>query len=191
MHFHPDKCTVVSVTQKRKTISHRYRLHEHTLEKVDSAKYLGITIQNNLKWDKHINTMTAKANQSLGFIKRNLKVHSPAIKERAFKVLVRPKLEYCNTIWDPHTQLQKLQIEKIQRRAARYVSNRYHNTSSVTYMMSDLNWAPPDTQIQIHSGTYRHQKTDTNTHSYPGLSHFGINCLHHLPLQTQLTVSRA
>ena len=45
-------------------------------------------------------------------------------------------------IWDPHTQQQKLQIEKIQQRAARYVSNRYHNTSSVTDMMSDLNWAP-------------------------------------------------
>jgi hypothetical protein len=56
-------------------------LHGHTLEKADSANYLGITIQNNLKWDKHINTITAKANQSLGFIKRNLKVHSPAIKE--------------------------------------------------------------------------------------------------------------
>ena len=56
--------------------------------------------------------MTAKANQSLGFIKRNLKVHSPAIKEHAFKTLVRPKLEYCNTIRDPHTQQQKLQIEK-------------------------------------------------------------------------------
>jgi hypothetical protein len=27
MHFHPDKCTVVSVTQKRKTISHTYQLH--------------------------------------------------------------------------------------------------------------------------------------------------------------------
>jgi len=84
-----------------------------------------------LKWDKHINTMTAKSNQSLGFIKRNLKVHSPAIKEHAFKALVRP-----------HTRQQKLQIERIQRRAARYVSNRYHHTSSVTDMMSDLNWAP-------------------------------------------------
>jgi hypothetical protein len=72
-------------------------------------------------------------NQSLGFIKRNLKVHSPAIKEHAFKALVRLKLEYCNTIWDPHTQQQKFQIEKIQRRAAHYVNNRYHNTSSVTY----------------------------------------------------------
>ena len=87
MHFHPDKCTVLSATQKRETISHTYQLHGHTLEKVDSAKYLGITIQNNLKWDKHINTMTAKANQSLGFIKRNLKIHSPA-KEHAFKALV-------------------------------------------------------------------------------------------------------
>ena len=35
MHFHPDKCTVVSVTQKRKTISHTYQLHGHTLEEVD------------------------------------------------------------------------------------------------------------------------------------------------------------
>ena len=87
-------------------------MNGHTLEKADSAKYLGITIQNNLKLDKHINTITAKANQSLGFIKRNLKIHSPAIKEHAFKPLVRPKLEYCNTIWNPHTQQQKLQIEK-------------------------------------------------------------------------------
>jgi hypothetical protein len=142
MHFHPDKCTVVSVTQKRKTISHAYQLHGHTLEKTDSAKYVGITIQNNLKWDKHINTMTAKANQSLGFIKRNLKVHQPAIKEHAFKALVRSKFEYCNTIWDPHTHQQKLQIENIQRRATRYVSNMYHNTSFVTDMMSNLNWAP-------------------------------------------------
>jgi hypothetical protein len=58
----------------------------------------------------------------------------------SFKALVRPKLENCNTIWDPHTQQQTLQIEQIQRRAARYVSNRYHNTSSVTDIMSDLNW---------------------------------------------------
>jgi ribosomal protein L31E len=64
----------------------------------------------NLKWDKHINPMTAKANQSLGFIKRKLELHLPTIKEHAFKVLVRPKLEYCNTIWNPHTQQQKLQI---------------------------------------------------------------------------------
>jgi hypothetical protein len=39
MHFHSDKCTVVSVTQKRKTISHTYQLHGHTLEKVIVYEY--------------------------------------------------------------------------------------------------------------------------------------------------------
>ena len=67
MHFHPDmhssKCNT-----KWKTILHTYQLHGRTIDKADSAKYLGITIQNTLKWDKHINTITAKANQSLGCI---------------------------------------------------------------------------------------------------------------------------
>ncbi len=51
-----------------------------------------------------------------------------------------PKLEYSSTIWDPHTKLQINQIEKVQRRAARFVSSRYHNTSSVSDMLQTLNW---------------------------------------------------
>jgi uncharacterized protein (UPF0305 family) len=33
-----------------------------------------------------------------------------------------------------------LWIEMVQRRAARYVTNRYRNTSSVTSMLGDLEW---------------------------------------------------
>ena len=40
----------------------------------------------------------------------------------------------------PCTRTQINQIEKVQRRAARYVTNRYHNTSSVTDMLHNLNW---------------------------------------------------
>jgi hypothetical protein len=43
----------------------------HTLELVTSAKYLGLTITNKLQWDQHI---TAKANKTLGFLRRNLKI---------------------------------------------------------------------------------------------------------------------
>ncbi len=111
-------------------------------KKVENAKYLGVTLQSNLKWDKHINTITGKANQSLGFLRRNLKVSSTKVKDHAYKALVRPKLEYSSSVWDPHTKTQKDQIEKVQRRAARYASNRYHNTSSVTNMMQTLNWPP-------------------------------------------------
>ena len=65
---HPDKCTVLSVTKKKRPIQHNYILNGHTLESVTSAKYLGVTIQSNLKWDKHINDITSKGNISLGFL---------------------------------------------------------------------------------------------------------------------------
>jgi hypothetical protein len=44
------------------------------LESVDSAKYLGITLQSNLKWNKHIDQTASKANKTHSFVRRNLKV---------------------------------------------------------------------------------------------------------------------
>ena len=140
MCFHPDKCNVLSITQKQKSIKFTYKLHGHSLEKTDSTKYLGITLQSNLKWDKHINNITSKANQTLGFLRRNLKVNSQKIKDHAYKALVRPKLEYSSCVWDPPTTNQINQLEKVQRRAARFVCGRFHNTSSVTKMLEDLDW---------------------------------------------------
>ncbi len=128
-----------------------YSIHGHTLSAVPQMKYLGISISHNLKSNKHINAISSKANQTLGFLKLNLRINSPSIKERAYKSLVRPKLEYCSTVWDSkctikdieadHTTFRLVhQLEMVQRRAARWVSNRYHNTSSVTDMLHSLEW---------------------------------------------------
>ena len=52
-----------------------------------------------------------------------------------YKALVRPRLEYCASVWDPHTQNAIQKIEMVQRRAARYVLRQYHNISSVSDML--------------------------------------------------------
>ena len=140
MAFHPDKCTFLSVTTKHQPVQHNYILHNHTLESVTSAKYLGITLQSNLKWDKHIDDITSKANKMLGFLKRNLKTPNQHTKSQAYQALVRPKLEYSCSVWDPHTSDSISKIEMVQRRSARYVCSRYHNTSSVSDMLNTLNW---------------------------------------------------
>jgi hypothetical protein len=65
---------------------------------VQQYSNLGVTISSDLKWNTHIQQTAAKANKSLCFIRRNLKVQSQTIKERAYQTLIRPKLEYCCTV---------------------------------------------------------------------------------------------
>ena len=140
MAFHPDKCTKLPTSQKKNTINHDYILPNHNLESVSSAKYLGVTLQSNLKWNKHIDNITSNGNKSLGFSKRNLKVANIKIKSRAYQALVRPKLEHRCSVWDPHTKDQQQKLEKIQHRAARYIQNNYDYTSRTTAMINTLQW---------------------------------------------------
>ncbi len=140
MEFHPAKCQVLTVTRKRTTQIHDYILHGQILERVDQAKYLGVTLTKDLRWNKHIDLITTKANRSLAFLRRNLQINSPALKTTAYQSIVRPSLEFSPTVWDPHTKQGTDRIEMVQRRAARYVLNRYHNTSHVTEMLGELKW---------------------------------------------------
>ena len=84
--------------------------------------------------------MMNKAHKTLGFLRRNLKSASEKTRETSYKALLRPQLEYCAAIWDPYTKDIAKKIEMIQRRAARFVVRRYHQTSSVDAMLDQLCW---------------------------------------------------
>ena len=81
-----------------------------------------------------------KANKTLGFLRRNLKIPSIRIKEQAYFTLVRPLVEYASTVWDPFTQTDINKVEALQKRAARYVATNQRNISSVTNIIQRLKW---------------------------------------------------
>ena len=60
MEFHPQKCTVIHVTNKRRPLRSTYTPHGHILKEVSSAKYLGVTIHNKLKWNEHMSNIRTK-----------------------------------------------------------------------------------------------------------------------------------
>ena len=140
MQFHPEKCQVIPLTRNKNVLHHKYTLNGHTLSSVNSTKYLGVTLSSDLRWNLHIENITSKANKTLSFVRRNLKISSPKIKAQAYFSLVRPLLEYASPVWDPYTQENINKIEMVQRRAARYATNNYDRTSSVTEMIDTLNW---------------------------------------------------
>ena len=100
MEFHPQKCQVFHITSKRKPVKFFYNIHSQTLEGAITAKYLGVTIQNDLNWNKHIDATTKTANNTRAFLQRNIKQCPGKTKELCYKTLVRPILEYASVIWD-------------------------------------------------------------------------------------------
>ena len=140
MKFHPEKCIVLTISKKRSPSKYNYTLHGHILERDTAAKYLGCTISSDLKWGKHISTNCSKANNTISFLKRNINISNKSIKDKVYVSLVRPTLEYASSVWDPYQQNDIHRLEMVQRRAARYVTNRYHSTSSVSSMIEQLEW---------------------------------------------------
>ena len=139
MSFNPSKCQVLHITKAKCPIQTRYIFHGTVLESIPSAKYLGVTISENLSWTPHIDSVSKKANQTLGFLKRNIKVHNKDLKSTAYTTLVRPQLEYTSTVWSPHTARDITKLEAVQRRSARWATRDYQRISSLTQMIKDLN----------------------------------------------------
>ena len=84
-----------------------YLLHQQTLEQVQSVKYLGITITDNLEWGQHVSEISFKATKTLDFF-GNLALAPTCrhTKEATYKTLVRPQLEYAAPIWHAYNDTE-------------------------------------------------------------------------------------
>ena len=111
------------------------------MENVESVKYIGVTITSDLKWNTHIINSCTKANRTLGFLRRNLYSCPQDVKEAAYKTMVRLILEYGSSVSDPYTQGLQDELEKVQNRAARFVTMNYtREEGSMTGIIEQLKW---------------------------------------------------
>ena len=81
------QCHFMRVTQhhSHKQILHDYTLHQQTLENVQPAKYLGITITENMDWGQPISDISSKAAKIFCFLCRNLAFAPRSTKDVAYK----------------------------------------------------------------------------------------------------------
>ena len=123
MSFNAAKCYILHMTRRHPINQTTYQLHGHKLEEVYATKYLGVTLTTNLKRGAHIQNMANKENKTLCFLKSNLKTSNMIAKPNAYRALVRPIIEYASVVWDPHTTGEIHCLERIQKRAARWITN--------------------------------------------------------------------
>ena len=107
---------------------HQYNINGKTVTTSDQHKDLGIIISSNLPFSLHYETILAKAYELLGLLHRAFETHSTIVRKKLYLSLVRLQLTYCSQIWQPFLRKDILFIEKIQRRATKYILNDYNSS---------------------------------------------------------------
>ena len=91
----------------------------HVLGGIEEQKDIGVIIDSNLEFDKHINQKINKANSIMAVIRRSFTTLNQHNFVPLYKALVRSHLDYAISIWSPYKQKYKDAIENVQRRATK------------------------------------------------------------------------
>ena len=78
-----------------------YYIGNDALQSVKEHKDLGVIMDCNLKFHTHTLAVASKANQVLGLIKKSFANLNRYTLPLLYKSLVRPHLEYANSVWGP------------------------------------------------------------------------------------------
>ena len=80
MTFNTTTCQVLQITLNNNPIQASYYINNHKLLCVAKAKYLGITLDSKLTFNKRVDIICKKANFVLSLLRQNLCNNHPTIK---------------------------------------------------------------------------------------------------------------
>lgn len=119
------KMVAMPFGNKKKPLNYSYGASGSFLSHVSEFKYLGVIFSHKLKWHGHINHISAKALQKLGYLKRTLKNATKECKLTACKPLAHPILEYASAVWSLRFTCDIEHLESVQKKAIGFVYGRY------------------------------------------------------------------
>ena len=149
MPFNETKCHAISFGGQKQLDLPTYKLGNTILEWAGETKYLGVTMQTDLKFNQHIAEKTMKASKILGAIKHTLHDAPKNGRLLAYTSLCRPIMEYADTLWDPCSKQTIESMEMVQRRAVRFI-DRLSGRVSVSEARSKLGLSPLQDRRKSH-----------------------------------------
>ena len=117
-----------------------YNTHISSTTLISPANSHKVTLSSNLIWTKHYHRITSSAYRSLGLIRCSFKTNSISAKRQLYLSLVHSHLSYCPPVWRPYLIKDIVFLERVQKRATKYILNDY--TSSYKYRLKALHILP-------------------------------------------------
>ena len=153
LHFHMKSTSI---------ISSNYCVSGSPVTTSACHKDLGIIVSDDLFWSSHYHYISSGAYKYLGVLRHTFcKSSSIYMKKLLYKTLVRSQLFYCSPVWRPYLVKDFKSLEKIQRRATKfilndYTSDYYHHLItpnvlplSMTYKLNDILSSPDHSKSSL------------------------------------------
>ena len=105
------------------------------------TKTLEVIVDDQLKWNSHLNNIVSKASKGIGMIRRMKAFVLQATLISIYNAIVLPYFHYCSLVWDACNNYLLEKLQKMQNRAERVITGKSYKFRSIS-VIRELNWQP-------------------------------------------------
>ena len=148
---------LISTKQKQNSLKSQnkdldLKIRDNDLEVVKKTKYLGVQIDCSLNWKEQIKAVSSKVSRTVGFL-RHAKFFLPKETLQTFYTgIVEPHFRYCCSVWGCAALTEINQLQKLQNRAARIITNSSFDAPGGP-LIEEMGWKTIDELITCESKT--------------------------------------
>ena len=116
------------------------KINSKPFKRVKHAKVLGVQIDENLNWKKHIEFIASKISSGIGAIRKLKEFVDRNTLVLVYNALIQPHFDYCCEVWDTIGKVQAERLQKFQNRAARLIMNFKNEHGMSISARNSLDW---------------------------------------------------
>ena len=128
INFNATKTELLTIKRDTQAL-HPLIFEDTTLTESDSHKHLGLILQPDCKWKKHIDFIVQKTNSLISCLKSYKYRLSRNSLNKIYKTFIIPHFDYCDVIYDNCTEESSEKLEALHREAIRTIIGTVKGTS--------------------------------------------------------------
>ena len=109
-------------SNKKSQVDIKLTIDCNEIDRVEQTKFLGVIIDKNLDWSKHISYISGKVSRGLGIITKARKYLPREAILSLYYSFIYPYLIYCNVVWGTALSIHQNKLRKLQKRAIRIIA---------------------------------------------------------------------
>jgi ribonuclease P/MRP protein subunit RPP40 len=125
MILNPSKteCMTISTRQKHqlKPLMLDLSIQSHTITQVTEHRLLGVIIDNQMKWQSHLNSVCKTVSRNVFMLSKLKHLIDSESRKLFYNAHIKTHIDYASTLWDCTSDVHLKRLNSLQRRAVKQI----------------------------------------------------------------------